>query len=316
MTAGVLLIGGLGYVGYNLARHYVAAGVEVVVSHRSGAPSRRPGIAAALRSLGARLLRVEGPDELATWLRETGCPRTVFTLVGRIRGSGRELWLSNYQAAVALTRAALGVCRRATYVLASSIAVYGVDAPRRCGAPVVEEPEHCSCCRPRSAYARAKLEAERALIEEAGRAGAPLVAARMGIFAGRRPYHPEWRTLLGFARLGLYPRSDIYIHVTTAEVLAATTRLAGRAAAVNAISHRVRLASLARTLALHLSGRGVAIPFPGRRTLGLLLRATRGPLADTAWSFSTPVASRHLPEPSEDGAERLAEELVAEPPEP
>lgn len=316
-----LLIGGVGYVGYNVARHYSAKGLPVVAASRASSAARRPGIASSLKRLSeVKIAYVSSPREVTELLKSVKeCPAATYILVGRI--SGGDLWDSNYTIPVKYAEAVIRQCRDDGLVaFTSAVAVYGKKAPLRCGTPVVEEEQHCSCCRPRSVYARAKLAAERHLIELSRQYGSPVLLARLGLVAGRRPYHREWRSLIALTRHGIALSSDVLLHLTSPRHLVSVVEyLADRLQEVdwvNIVSLRVKLSELSSLLARRMAKRRIYLPMPGRRSLRLFEPLLPGVLGDITWSFHTPIDTQRDIPSATDTADAIVADLLAEPPTP
>lgn len=316
-----LLIGGVGYVGYNVARHYSAMGLPVVAASRASGIARRPGITSSLRRLnGVKIAYVSSPREVMELLKSMKeCPLVTYILVGRISGGG--LWDSNYTIPVKYAEAVMRQCGDDSLVaFSSAVAVYGKKAPLRCGTPIVEEEQHCSCCRPGSVYARAKLAAERRLTELSRQYGSPVLLARLGLVAGRRPYHREWRSLIKLTRCGIALGSDALLHLTSPRHLVSVVeylvdRLQG-ADWVNIVSLRVKLSELSSLLAERTARRRIQLPMPGQRFLRLFEPLLPGVLGDISWSFHTPIDTRRDIPPATDTADAIVADLLAEPPTP
>jgi len=320
MGDSVVLVGGVGYVGYNLAIEHISKGDTVIVIARRASVEKRPGIATSLRRRGARLEVLGEPRELTRLLEGSGCPRRVYILVGRLRGPRQELYASNVMAVRNYAEATLTVCPDTLLVYTSALAVYGRAAYRRCGVPIPQVPSPCHCCGPRSPYGRSKLEAEQVLVNLAQKYGGRVLLARLGLFAGRRPYHREWRLLLAAASRGLAPASNVLLHISTAAGLRAAADMhrdmAGVAAAVNVVDATVTLRELAHGILAALSPPWrLTIPMPGRRTVKLLdsLPIPFGLLGDILWSLYAEVESATRGVASIDD---IAASIVAEPPEP
>ncbi len=305
MRRGVLLVGGLGYVGYNLARLLSQRGVEALVAAKRRSAERRPGIARALERLPG--VRVEYLDGLGPrgFLERHGCPEAAYLLTGRIRGSRRELRASNLEAPLAWAEALAARCRGVDAVFTSALTVY---AGR--GSLEPEEP-HGRGLRPRSLFTRLKLEAEKRLLDLCPGLGVRI--ARLGLFAGRRPYHPEWRLLLRLAGLGLVARSDAWLHLSTAQGLLEAAERMTRCSWDTVVTRSVTLHELSRLLAEKTASPRLGIPLPGRRAARLAARLLSGLPGEAASIAATPPPARTY---GGQGLGEIVAELLAEPPEP
>ncbi|GEM_PF-6523833 len=311
-----MLIGGVGYVGYNLALYHISRGEGVLVVSRPTSLSRRPGIVKGLRRAGAEVAVTASPRDYMALLEKRGCPQRVYILVGRLRGPQRQLYDSNVATVLAYAESTLTACRETLLIYASALAVYGKGAPSRCGVPLRPHQPPCRCCAPTTPYAISKLEAERRLHRLVDGLRGRLLIARMGLFAGRRPYHAEWRMLLSITAKGVVPASNAYLYLSTAASLAALADKkspAQGAVAVHAVSLTTTLESLAEAL---VDARGVRLkvrlPLPGERTAKLLDRLRLpGILRDILWSAYTKIEPDMT---QQEALEDVAELLLAEPP--
>lgn len=305
MGRAVLLVGGLGYVGYNLARLLSQRGVEVLVAARRSSAEKRPAIAKALGAMhGVRVVYLEG-DEAGALLRGHGCPDTAYILVGRIRGGRRELYASNLEAPLAWARALAEHCGGVETVFTSVLTVYA-----RRGSLEPEKP-HGKGLKPRSLFTRLKLEAERRLLALCPRIFVKI--ARMGMFAGRRPYHVEWRLLTRIARLGIVLGSDAWLHLTTARGLLEAAEKLVPCSWDTVVTVSATVHSFTWLLANRAASRRVYIPAPGRRAAGAASRLMPGLAGEAASVASTPPPRRLY---GGQSLEEVVEEVLVEPPSP
>ncbi len=301
----VLLVGGLGYVGYNLARLLSQRGVETIIASRRRSAERRPGITRALDALPG--VRVEYFDGLGPrgFLERHGCPETAYLLVGRIRGGRRELRASNLEAPLAWASALATRCSDVDVVFTSVLTVY---AGRGSLEP---EERHGNGLRPRSLFTRVKLEAEKRLLDLCPGLGVRI--ARLGLFAGRRPYHPEWRLLLRLAGLGVVAKSDAWLHLSTAQGLLEAVDKMRECSWDTVVTRSVTLHALTRVLAEEAVSPRLSLPLPGRRTAKLTARLLPGLLGEAASVAASPPPKRIY---GKQGLGEIVAELLAEPPEP
>ncbi len=179
--ATVLVIGGTGFIGRALVRRLCEAGhaVRVMARDPAGAPME-------LRELGVELVRGDFTDEASVVNALAGI-RHVYHLA---RGFGKTY--EEYERFdVQPTRRVAELCLEhgvERFFYASSIAIYYAGK----GAPAITEATepHAGMMRT-NAYARSKVENERALLALHRERGLPLVIFRPGVVVGRggSPYH-------------------------------------------------------------------------------------------------------------------------------
>jgi uncharacterized protein (TIGR01777 family) len=172
MPRRIVLAGGSGLAGTALARHFAAAGWEVVILSRRAAPGR-----GAVRTVGWDG-RSAGP-----WAAELDGAAAVVNLTGRNIGclhtpENRRLILESRVDSVRAVAAAVAGCRRPPEVLvqASAIGIYGDTGDRICdeGSPVAAD-----------FLAGVVAAWEGAFFQGAGAAGPRRVALRFGHLLGR-----------------------------------------------------------------------------------------------------------------------------------
>ena len=185
----ILVTGASGFIGAALCRELLARGHAVRAAVRQRIP---PGTASLefhqilVPDIAAELdLRalVEGIDVLVH----------LAAIAHRSSSSDAEIREVNCNAAVRLAEAAAGIVRR--FVFLSSVKVHGEDS----GADPYSEVRTLS---PEDAYARAKLDAERALTEAAARSGMELVSVRPPLVYGPG-VKANFLRLLGWVDSGL-----------------------------------------------------------------------------------------------------------------
>ncbi len=176
----VLITGGAGFVGLNLAEALLRRGEEVVIYGReAGLP---PGAAAAFQPLPGRLRLIQGDVRDAPALRDAfaGVDR-LFPFAAVTAGPEREaaepemVVEVNIQGVIATLRAARDAGGVRRVVLPSSAAVYGEAFYR-----FPEMDEESTPCAPVTVYGVTKFAVERAGLRLCGHWGLDAVAARIG----------------------------------------------------------------------------------------------------------------------------------------
>ncbi|BAA79741.2 hypothetical protein APE_0763.1 [Aeropyrum pernix K1] len=213
--ARIVVVGGLGYVGVNIAPALADLG-ELVVVYRGVVGGFRRVIASRLESLGARLVRIDAPMTADELERLGG--DVYIHLAGKISGGYRVQWESHVGLLEAIVEAAGRIGSRVVYT--SSVLAYGRLEDLPPGSLVYEEDEHLSGRRWwRSYHARTKAEGERLLVSSSRRLGGRFSIVRPGLVVGSHAYHREWSMLFRLSRLGLYPRLDYTVNYVSSKAL-------------------------------------------------------------------------------------------------
>lgn len=219
-----VLVGGLGYVGYNVARHLAAAGGEVVVvaRRRSLRVAERRAIASSLESLGARI--VVSP-RIDADLLESVAGDVYYHLAGKISGGYKVQW----EAHVGLLGRVIDAASRlgARVVYTSSILAYGRDPELPPGSVVYEEESLSDRRIRRSYHAVTKAEGERMLARRGKELGGKWAILRPGLVLGPMAYHLEWKLLRLLSKLRVYPSCGFILNVVAASDLAKVFEAAG-----------------------------------------------------------------------------------------
>jgi len=270
LDADILLVGGLGYLGYNIARYYAsrgAAGRVLVVARRRSAERRRV-LLDLLRRLGVNVdysLESLSGGAAERFIAARGCPRLVYLLTGKLRGARRLVWEANVEVPRSWAEALAASCPGAVVVYASTVAAAGDASACASDGVVVEEEEHLRGCRPLGEAGEAKAEAERRLLQLCD--GLRVLILRLGLLVGEAAYHREWRLFLRLAGLGLAPQPrDVGVNITPAmDVAGAAEAFAAGGEACSwayAAPWRVGLADIVEALAAALGRRVVRVPVP------------------------------------------------------
>ncbi len=197
-----LLVGGVGFLGVNIASRLAGEGVEVVVLARRSSVERRRRLASVLEKLGARMVVVEtlGPGDV-----ERVEPDVIYHLAGKAGGPYRVQWEAHVGLLEREIEAAERLGSRIVYV--SSIAPAVDASPLPPGSTLVEEEEHLWGAKQgfETIHAETKAEGERRLV--ATRLYWAIL--RPTLIAGRYSYHVEWRIVRLLARLGLAPNARV-----------------------------------------------------------------------------------------------------------
>lgn len=140
----ILLLGGTGFVGSNLARELADGGHDVLIGARTG------DVAAQVHALP-----IEDPDVILAFVRERGVDVVVHMASTMKPGSAMSDYMAERRLVVTPTiRLAHGLAQSSVRLVfvSSGGTIYGVTS----GAPVAED----DCCAPISLYGQSKLEIE------------------------------------------------------------------------------------------------------------------------------------------------------------
>jgi len=228
MPGTVLIVGGIGYLGYNLASEHASSGDIVYVAARRGSAERRPQLFSELRGLVRKTVLLGDLGDkvsIRSSIDGIGCPDIAYLATGRISGSRDEMLRAHVEIPLQWARILAQRCRSTLIVYIS--AVFAAGDPGQCArdGTVYEEEEHLWGCKQFSAYAETKAEGERRIIELCRESGANVAVLRPGLLVGEWSYHREWRLLYRLARLHLRLSGGPYIHVTPAKDIARAARL-------------------------------------------------------------------------------------------
>jgi len=185
-----VLVGGLGFLGVNVAEVLVGAGRGVVVVARRGSEARRPRIAEHLKSLGVRL---ELLSSITVDALEGIGGDNYYYLIGAVSGSLERQREAHVRLLERAVEAASRLGSRLIYV--SSIGAIGEVAGLKPGSVVYEEEVHLDPSRHRhhSFHEATKAEGERLLVSRSSQLKGRWAILRPGLLVGPWGYHREWR---------------------------------------------------------------------------------------------------------------------------
>ncbi|BES82667.1 NAD(P)-dependent oxidoreductase [Pyrodictium abyssi] len=266
----VLIIGGIGYLGYNLALEHSSGGDTVYVVARRSSAEKRPLLFEELKQLTERILltsTLHDPADIQGSIDSVGCPDIAYMAVGKLQGTREELMEAN---AVIPKRWAELLSRRcidALYVYISNTLAVGDASKCAQNGRVVEEAPHLRGCRPVGPHGLSKMEGERNVMSVCRRTRLSVAILRPGLLVGRWCYHDEWRILYRLARLHIRISGGPFIHAAPARDIAVASRLLRDRMGDKfcgwfyATPWRGRLGELHRLLHSHLGVRG-SMPLP------------------------------------------------------
>ncbi len=219
MSRRVLIVGGIGYLGYNLALEHSRRGDSVYIAARRSSAERRGRLFNELRSFVRKSILLSSLGDkvsIRSSIDSMGCPNIAYLVTGKLAGTRKEMEEAHVEIPAQWTRILSQRCRDSLIVYVSS--VFSVGDPGSCARDLVvrEEERHLEGCRQFSSYAETKAAGERRVLELCRGNKARVAILRPGLLVGRWSYHREWRLMYRLARLHLRITSGPYLHVTPA----------------------------------------------------------------------------------------------------
>ena len=223
MPRNVLIVGGIGYLGYNLALEHSRHGDSVYIVARRSSAERREKLFNELRSFVKKSILLGSLGDrvsIRSSIDSMGCPDIAYLATGKLAGTHREMEEAHVEIPAQWTRILSQRCRNSLIVYVSS--VFSVGDPASCARDLVvqEEEKHLEGCKQFSSYARTKAAGERRVLELCRGNRARVVVLRPGLLIGRWSYHREWRLMYRLAKLHLRVTGGPYLHVTPARDVA------------------------------------------------------------------------------------------------
>ena len=223
MPRNVLIVGGIGYLGYNLALEHSRRGDSVYIAARRSSAERRERLFNELRSFVKKSILLGSLGDkvsIRSSIDSMGCPDIAYLATGKLAGTRREMEEAHVEIPAQWTRILSQRCRHTLIVYVSS--VFSVGDPEGCASGLVvrEEEEHLKGCKRFSSYAETKAAGERRVLELCRGNKARVAVLRPGLLVGRWSYHREWRLMYWLAKLHLRVTSGPYLHVTPARDIA------------------------------------------------------------------------------------------------
>ena len=196
----VALLGGIGFIGVNVAEEMIKRGWKVIVVSRRSSTKKRPLIYNYLRGLKVSFVFVDRIDYKS--IKDLS-PDVFVYLIGKISGSKKDLWESHVEILKDMIKVAESSGSKIIYM--SAISSLGDIKGRKEGDMICEEDKHLdpNMHFQRNDFERSKAEGERLLVDSSMMLRGRWTIIRPGLVAGRWAYHIEWRSISILARLGL-----------------------------------------------------------------------------------------------------------------
>ncbi len=194
------LIGGIGFIGVNVAEEMIKRGWKVIIVSRRTSVRKRPLIYNHLKNLKVSFMFVDKIDYEA--IKDLS-PDVFVYLIGKISGTKRELWESH----VEILKDVIGVAGSSgsKIIYMSAISSLGDVKGKGKGDVIYEEEKHLDpdVHFQRNDFERSKAEGERTLVGSDRVLKGRWTIIRPGLVTGRWAYHIEWRSISALARIGL-----------------------------------------------------------------------------------------------------------------
>ena len=210
--ASVLLVGGVGFIGVNIARFAAGEGWSVCIASRRSSLERRPLHASVLRELGARIYAAGGLLEAVDRAMGECRPDCLVYLVG-VMGGGRRAWEAHVRLWREILEAHGGRVGHMVYYSAATVTP--------CRRVEGLEEAHPSLAEPRDDYSRSKREGELTALDAVERGSASVSILRPVLVYGPYATHPEHRLFARLLRLRL--RLGLPVDAIPARDVAAVT---------------------------------------------------------------------------------------------
>ncbi len=267
-----VIVGGLGYLGVNVAEELHKRGFNAIIVSRRGSETRRPHITAHVKTMG---LPLELLESLRAEKLKTLGGDVYYYLVGRVSGSLEKFREAHVELLGETVKAAGELGARVVYV--SAISAIGEVGGLKPGSTVYEEEEHLNpkLHKNYSYHGLTKAEGER-LLRNSRELKGKWSIVRPGLLLGPWAYHREWamyRRLLSIRVAPKLGRRIALIHVKdTAEILAEAGEGRYDSLWVNAVAHHPDMSDIVREGCKQVKVRCATIPFKPLVSASLALK--------------------------------------------
>ena len=274
-----VLVGGLGFIGGNLALSLLDTGLRVVVIARPSSIKKRGSLAKSLEKSGV-LVRVSGGPSITREDILESNPAVIYYLAGKPSGS----WKSQYEAHVSLAKIAADIVNELgiRMVYTSSIAVSADTASKPKGSIIVEDDAPPGIQGSfTTIHAETKALGERIIINTVSNKRWSII--RPALVYGPRAQHGEHRLLKSLARMRVMP-SLPGLPVVNVLDLAHIMIMAGEGAFDSKMIHGVaRNYTFSNIAQIACQGRCISLPLQWILRLGRI--APKSSKIRLAWSI-------------------------------
>ncbi len=222
-TRYILILGGLGYLGANIAKFHRDMGHNVVIVCRKSSIYKRWFIYRDLRKMGVKFFIEEKlqPLHLKRIVGKWGCPHIFYLTMGKLYASKKDM-LNAHAILPYLWSKHLIEKRCKTLIVfishAFQTSCYKLSVYDRY-IIVKEEDPHLEGCVLWTAYEETKALGER-LLMSIPHVKAKIIILRPGLLIGKWAYHPEWKALYTISKLGIRLGQGLRLPITPAQDIA------------------------------------------------------------------------------------------------
>ncbi len=217
----VALVGGIGYLGYNLLYEHSSRGHHVYVIARKRSAEKRKMLVRDIERYTEDIILFDDlgrTTAIDKFLSKYGCPDIMYLVLGKLIGRWNELEEANAGIPYLWGKKFVDKCRDKSLIYISSILIAGKPLSKNTNI-IVEEKEHLRNYSPSGPHSKSKIIGERNILSLCNRGG-QIIVIRPGILIGRWCYHKEWRLLFKLASLHIRLTGGPYLHFVAARDIA------------------------------------------------------------------------------------------------